>query len=93
MYEDNRNMKCVDPGTECCEPHATMKDNAQTMRKMLMETRYRAKIVREKLLGPEPEKDDALEADPNCLLEELRQANRIAAEVMEILEIVDSAIC
>ena len=93
MYEDNRNMKCVDPGTECCEPHATMKDNAENLRKMLMETRYRAKIVREKLLGPENGKDNAVEAEPKCLMEELRQANRIAAEVLENLVIVDSAIC
>lgn len=93
MYEDTKNAKCVEPGTECCPAPATMKDNAQTMRKLLLETRHRAIIVREKLLGPEPEKDDAVEADPNCLLEELRQANRIAAEVLEILGIVDSAIC
>ena len=93
MYEDNRNMKCVDPGAECSASPATMKDNAENLRKMLMGTRYRARIVREKLLGPEPVKDDAVEADPNCLMEELRQANRIAAEVLEILVIVDSAIC
>ena len=93
MYEDSRNMKCVDPGTECCASPETMKDNAENLRKVLMETRYRAKIVRGKLLGPEPENNDAVEADPNCLLEELRQANRIAEEVMNILVIVDSAIC
>lgn len=93
MYEDNRNMKCVDPGTECCAPPATMKDNAQTMRELLLETRHRAISVREKLLGPENGKDNAVEAEPNCLMEELRQANRIAAEVLEILGIVDSAIC
>lgn len=93
MYEDNRNVKCVEPVTKCCASPETMKDNAENLRKMLMETRYRAKIVREKLLGPEPAKDDAVEADPNCLLEELRQAKRIAAEVMDILGIVDSAIC
>ena len=93
MYEDNRNMKCVVPGTECCAAPATMKDNAENLRKMLMETRYRAISVREKLLGPENGKDNAVEAEPNCLMEELRQANRIAAEVLEILGIVDSTIC
>lgn len=93
MYEDTKNAKCVELRTECCEPPATMKDNAQTMRKLLLETRHRAIIVREKLLGPENGKDNAVEAEPNCMLEELRQANRIAAEVLEILVIVDSAIC
>lgn len=93
MYEDTRNLKCVDPGTECSVEPATMKDNAENLRKLLMETRYRAKIVREKLLGQEPGKNDAVEADPNCLMEELWQANRIAEEVMEILGIVDRAIC
>ena len=52
MYEDTKNAKCVEPGKECCAPPATMKDNAQTMRKLLLETRHRAIIVREKLLGP-----------------------------------------
>lgn len=93
MYEDTKNAKCVEPGKECCAPPATMKDNAQTMRKLLLETRHRAIIVREKLLGPENGKDNAVEAEPNCLMEELWQANRIAAEVLEILVIVDSAIC
>ena len=93
MYEDNRNMKCVDPGAECSASPATMKDNAQTMRKLLLETRHRAISVREKLLGPENGKDNAVEAEPNCLMEELRKANRIAAEVLEILGVVDSAIC
>ena len=93
MYEDTKNAKCVEPGKECCAPPATMKDNAQTMRKLLLETRHRAIIVRQKLLGPENGKDNAVEAEPNCLMEELRQANRIAAEVLEILVIVDSAIC
>lgn len=93
MYDDTKNAKCVEPGTECCVEPATMKDNAKTMRKLLLETRHRAIIVREKLLGPENGKDNAVEAEPNCLMEELRQANRIAAEVLEILVIVDSAIC
>lgn len=93
MYEDSRNMKCVDPGAECCAPHATMKDNAENLRKMLTETRYRAKCVREKLFGPETAKDCAVDKEPECLMEELRQAYLIAAEVNEILGIVDSAIC
>ena len=40
MYEDTKNAKCVEPGTECCAAPATMKDNAQTMRKLLLETHF-----------------------------------------------------
>ena len=93
MYEDTRNVKCVEPGMECCEQKITMKDNAVELRKILIETRYRAKSTREKLLGPEQTKDGAVDKEPGCLMEELVQAKQIAWEVLHIMDVIDGIIC